>query len=368
MTVLYTKDRMRRLVALMKESNISGAIISPGTNFLYLTGLSFSGTLERLFVLLISCEGESVLLAPKLYENELRATWIENFYIWSDSENPYEIFGELVKKLFGEHGRVAVDDTMQAVHLLRAYNTLKTYNLEPLGTIISKLRIIKDELEINFIREAARIADRTVEEILKKGLVEGKTEREIARFIETEISDMGADSSFDPIVASGPNGANPHHTPTDRKIREGDLIIVDFGAKFRGYCSDITRAFSIGKPSEKIINLYEIVKEAQEEAFQAVKEGIAAREVDSVARSIITNKGYGEKFTHRTGHGLGLDVHEEPYIAQNNNTELKNGMVFTIEPGIYLEGEFGIRIEDDVAVINGRGERLTKTSRDLIPL
>jgi Xaa-Pro dipeptidase len=358
--------RVERLKSIMMDSNISGAIVSPGANLLYLTGLSPSATLERLFALLIPSKGEVTLIAPKLYENELKGCWIENIVIWSDSENPYVILSDLLRKNFGERGKIAVDDNMQAAHILRAYESLRTYDLVPLGPFISRLRIVKDEEEIELMREAAKIADRVVERVMNEKLV-GKKEKEVARFIENEIIEL-SEKSFDAIVASGPNGANPHHTPTERRISEGDIVITDFGAKYNGYCSDITRTFSIGKPSERVIEVYNIVKEAQEEAFQAVREGALAKEIDSVARSIIASRGYGERFTHRTGHGLGLDIHEEPYIAQTSDVVLRNGMVFTIEPGIYLEGEFGIRIEDDVVLVNGRGERLTKTSRELIIL
>jgi len=362
------KRRIEKLASLMQNSGISGAIVSPGTNLFYLTGLSPSATLERLFALLISSNGEVSLIAPKLYENELRGCWIENIVIWSDSENPYTILSDLIRKSFGRSGKIAIDDNMQAAHILRAYESLRAYDLAPLGPLISRLRIVKDEEEIKLMSEAAKIADKVIERIISEKLV-GKKEKELARFIENEIVDLGADKfSFDAIVASGPNGANPHHTPTERKISEGDLLIVDFGAKYKGYCSDITRTFSIGKPSERALEVYNIVKEAQEEAFQTVREGVIAKEVDAVARKIIASKGYGERFIHRTGHGLGLDIHEEPYIAQNSDVELRNGMTFTIEPGIYLEGEFGVRIEDDVAVINGRGERLTKMSRELVVL
>lgn len=361
------RERIFKLISLMKSSGTSGVIVSPGTNLFYLTGLSPSATLERLFVLIISSDGEVKLLAPKLYENELKDAWMD-VIIWSDSQNPYDILVSLISKCFRSGGKIAIDDNMQVSHLLRIYDFLRKYDLRPLSSLISEMRIIKDEEEISIMKEAARITDKTLERIISEDL-RGKREREVAKLIQNEIIDQGADtSSFDAIVASGPNGANPHHTPTDRRISEGDILIVDFGARYKGYCSDITRTFSIGKPSEKAFEVYEIVREAQESAFQAVKEGVKAGEIDAVARNLIASRGYGEHFTHRTGHGLGLDIHEEPYIAPNNEVELKNGMVFTIEPGVYLEGEFGVRIEDDVAVISGKGERLTAAARELILL
>ncbi|MDW8034928.1 MAG: Xaa-Pro peptidase family protein, partial [Candidatus Korarchaeum sp.] len=235
----------------MNESRITGAIVSPGTNLYYLTGLTPSATLERLFALLVSSKGEISLLAPKLYENELKGIWIKDVRIWSDSENPYEIIEGLIENYFGKAGSIAVDDQMQAAHLLRIYGFLRNYDLKPLGQLISKLRMVKDESELGLMREAARIADKTIEIVISENL-RGKKEKEIARMIENSIVDLGADKfSFDAIVSSGPNGANPHHTPTERRISEGDILIIDFGAKYKGYCSDITRTFSIGKPSKK---------------------------------------------------------------------------------------------------------------------
>lgn len=361
------RERVSKLISKMESSGIVGAIVSPGTNLLYLTGLSPSATLERLFVLLIASNGEVKLLAPKLYENELKEAWMD-VIIWSDSQDPYSMLRELISKHFGSEGSIAVDDNMQASHILRAYGFLRKYDLKPLSQLISELRMVKDEVELNVMREAAGIADRTLEELMSWDLKE-KSEKEVAKKIQSELVEQGADTfSFDAIVASGPNGANPHHTPSARKISEGDILIVDFGAKYKGYCSDITRTFSIGRAPERALEVHGIVREAQERAFQTVREGVIAREVDAAARGVITSRGYGERFTHRTGHGLGLDIHEEPYIAPNSEVELRNGMVFTIEPGIYLEGEFGVRIEDDVAVIGGRGERLTRTPRDLMKL
>ncbi|RDD53417.1 MAG: aminopeptidase P family protein [Candidatus Korarchaeota archaeon NZ13-K] len=361
------RERLSRLADLMRESDISGAIVSPGSNLLYLTGLSPAATLERLFTLLVSSEGEVSLLAPKLYENELRGTWIEDVRIWSDSEDPYEMMREIIERMFGRAGSIAVDDQMQAVHLLRLYGFLRKYDLRPLSQLISRLRMVKDEEELRLMREASRMADETIERLMSEDL-RGRREREVVRMIESLLMELGADRSFDAIVASGPNGANPHHTPGERRISEGDVLIIDFGARYRGYCSDITRTFSIGRPSERLIEVYEVVREAQERAFQSVREGALAGEVDAAARGFIASRGYGERFTHRTGHGLGLDIHEEPYIAPNSGTELREGMVFTIEPGIYLEGSFGVRIEDDVAIVGGRGERLTRTTRELIRL
>ncbi len=241
------------------------------------------------------------------------------------------------------------------------------YSLYSLSPVISELREIKDEDEIKVLKKAAKIADKMFYKLMDEEL-EGKSEKELANMIEYMMkNEFDADGvSFDPIVASGPNGANPHHTPSTRKIRKGDVVIFDYGAKYLGYCSDITRTVVVGSPSEEVKKVYEIVKESQETAFQQVKEGITAGDIDSAARNVIAKYGYDKYFIHRTGHGLGIDVHEEPYISPGNTKLLKEGMVFTIEPGIYLHGKFGIRIEDDVVVLNKKGVRLTEAERELI--
>jgi len=212
------------------------------------------------------------------------------------------------------------------------------------------------------MRKAAEIVDKVFYRIIEEDL-EGRSEKEIAALIEYLIKNFGG-VSFDPIVASGPDAANPHYFPTDRKIERGNVVILDYGAKFKGYCSDVTRTVAIRTISEKARKIYEIVKEAQENAFYAVKAEIKARDVDSAARGIINSYGYSEKFVHRTGHGLGLDVHEEPYISPNSEKVLEACMIFTTEPGIYLSGKFGVRIEDDI-LLGEKGIRLTKADREL---
>ncbi|AFL94765.1 X-pro aminopeptidase [Thermococcus cleftensis] len=353
--------RLQKLASLMKEKNFDGAVISPGTNLYYLTGLKIHEAGERLTVLVVSADGNYHLLAPGLYENVVR-----NFPVtfWRDGENPYHKLAWILAELELSSGRLLIEDTMRADWLINIIK-LGRFELHPLSSVVRELRTRKDRHEIEMMKHAAKAADRIFDEILSWDLL-GMRERELALKIELAVRELSDGISFEPIVASGENAANPHHEPGERRLRKGDMVILDYGARWRGYCSDITRTIAIGRPSEKLVEIYEVVKEAQENAYRAVREGTKAKEVDRAAREAIARAGYGEYFTHRTGHGLGLDVHEEPYIGPDGETILENGMTFTIEPGIYIPSLGGVRIEDDVVVLDGKGKRLTRADRELV--
>ncbi|ASJ02321.1 X-Pro aminopeptidase [Thermococcus profundus] len=357
--------RLEKFVSLLNERGFGGAIISPGTNLYYLTGLHLHETGERLTVLAVNADGEYQLLAPSLYENVVR-----NFpaTFWRDGENPYHKLAWILGELELSSGRILIENTMRAdwlINIIRLGN--RNFEFYPLSSVIRELRMRKDEEEIEMMKHAAKVVDRVFEEILSWDLL-GMRERDLALNIELRIRELSDGISFEPIVASGENAANPHHAPGDRRIREGDMVILDYGARWKGYCSDITRTIAVGKPDEKLIEIYNTVKEAQETAYRAVKVGKKAKEIDAAAREIIAKAGYGDYFTHRTGHGLGLDVHEEPFIGPDGEVVLEEGMTFTIEPGVYVPGLGGVRIEDDVAVVDGRGKRLTRADRGLVVL
>jgi len=359
--MMFYKENFCRFRSLISE-NFDGALISPGSNFYYLTGLDPSATGERLFLLLVPPEGEPIIISPKLYEEELKNFWVSNIIIWEDKDNPYDILKNYLDKFNKEKGELLIEDSLPVFFLIKIQKLLGEYKLELVSSVISELRIKKNGEEIECMRKAAEIVDKVFYRIIEEDL-EGRSEKEIAALIEYLIKNFGG-VSFDPIVASGPDAANPHYFPTDRKIERGNVVILDYGAKFKGYCSDVTRTVAIRTISEKARKIYEIVKEAQENAFYAVKAEIKARDVDSAARGIINSYGYSEKFVHRTGHGLGLDVHEEPYISPNSEKVLEACMIFTTEPGIYLSGKFGVRIEDDI-LLGEKGIRLTKADREL---
>ncbi len=356
--------RIRRLQEKIKNL-YDVALLTPGTNFFYLSGLNPVATLERPFLLIIPSEGEPIIFAPNLYSLELKDVWIKNVVLWSDEENPFLKLSGIIEELPKETGRILVEDTMPAGFLINIERHLP-YKFETLGNIMKEFRIKKGKGELEKLQRAASIVDKVFYSLLAEGL-EGKTEIEIAKRIVDLIYEYGGEGiSFEPIVASGPNGANPHYMPGKRVIERGDVVILDYGARYGGYCSDITRTVVIGKATREVREVYEIVKEAQESAFRISKRGVRAKDIDIAAREVISSQGYGEYFTHRTGHGLGLDVHEPPFITGNNEEVIEDGMVFTIEPGIYLPGKFGIRIEDDVAIIDGVGVRLTRADRRLM--
>jgi len=355
--------RLKKLISLMNERNFDGALISPGTNLYYLTGLSVHEAGERLTLLIVNADGEYRLLAPGLYENAVR-----NFPVtfWRDGENPYDKLAWILAELHLSGGRLLVEDTMRADWLINVMR-LGPFEFSPLSSLVRELRMRKEKSEIERMGHAAKAADRVFDEILSWDLV-GLRERELALKIELAIRELSDGISFEPIVASGENGANPHHEPGNRRLKKGDMVILDYGARWKGYCSDITRTIALGRPNERLVEIYEVVKEAQERAYRAAREGVPARDVDQAARETIAKAGYGEYFPHRTGHGLGLDVHEEPYIGPDGTTVLENGMTFTIEPGIYVPGLGGVRIEDDIVIRDGRGKRLTRAERELIRL
>jgi Xaa-Pro dipeptidase len=350
------------------SSGYGGAMVSPGYNFYYLTGLQPASTLERLFLLIISGKGNMVILAPRLYEEEIKNSWTGDMMFWDDTDDPYRILCDIINSLtpLNEPQKWLIEDTMPVSMFLKIKKYIKDFEFEPLSNIISQLRVIKSREEIECHKKAADVVDKVFKKIIEYGL-KGKSEKEVAEQIEYLIKNSGADGiAFEPIVASGPNSANPHHSPNDRLIKDGDMVVLDYGAKCGGYCSDITRTVAVGEISEEAKKVYEVVKQAQQEGIKRVRENISAKDVDLSVRNIIERNGYGKYFIHRTGHGLGLEVHEEPYISSSSETFLREGMVFTIEPGIYLPGMFGVRIENDVAVTNGEAERLTNAEIELV--
>lgn len=266
--------RIEKLAALMEEKGFSGALVSPGANFYYLTGLHIHEAGERLTVLAVNPDGEYHILAPSLYQNVIKDFPVT---FWRDGENPYSKLGTIMKEL-GIGGKVLVENTMRADWLIGIFHSDNRFDPYPLNVLMRELRMRKDKEELKLMQKAAEVADRVFEEILSWDIV-GMTEKELALKIELRIRELSDGISFQPIVASGENRANPHHEPGNRKIRKGDMVILDYGARWKGYCSDITRTVAIGKPDEKLLEIYRIVKEAQEDAFQSVREGIKAKKL-----------------------------------------------------------------------------------------
>jgi len=338
------------------------ALVSPSSDLYYLTGIDPIGTGERLFLFVVSTESTQFIFVPLMYKNELETLKLKS-KTWEDNEDPFLL---LAKEIDIKNRSVfAIEDSLSVGTFFELKKALKRGKFKSISPLISKLRILKDNLELESIEGATAIVDKTFYEILDHKLL-GMTEVEVADLIKELIKKHGGDGvSFDPIVASGPNGANPHHRPTTKKIKKGELVVLDYGARHNHYCSDITRTIGIDSLNDEAKSVYQIVLEAQKNAFQKTKTGVRAKDIDLEARRHIDSRGYGKYFTHRTGHGLGLDVHEPPYINSTSSVMLEDNMVFTIEPGIYLPGKFGVRIEDDI-LINDIGKMLTKASRELI--
>jgi Xaa-Pro dipeptidase len=284
---------------------------------------------------------------------------------WDDGEDPYL----LVSDLAGGPTRVAVADTMPAVHVFGLRDALPEATQTLAGPVMSDLRIRKDTAEVAQLRAAGAAIDR-VHARMGEFLKAGRTEAQVGADIAAAIVEEGHVEAAFVIVGSGPNGASPHHDVSDRVIESGDVVVVDIGGPLpTGYFSDCTRTYAVGaEPPAPVLAAYAALQDAQDRAVAAVRPGVTAEQVDAAARARLTDAGLGERFLHRTGHGIGLDVHEDPYIVGGNALPLEPGMAFSVEPGVYLSGEWGARIEDIVVVTADGCERLNTRPRDLVVL
>lgn len=360
-------ERWLRLREAMARAGVERVALVPGANLFYLTGLHFH-RMERPIVALFPLKGDPALILPALEVEKARAAPIPwRLFPYTDEEGPAGAFQAAAEALGGIGRPIAVEILAMRVLewslLAQAFRPPEQVPAEPL---LASLRMVKEAAEIAAMRRAVSVA----EEALRRWLAEvriGMSEREAARRLIQAGLAAGADAmAFEPIVVAGPNAALPHATPSDRPIGPGELVIVDFGVVVDGYVSDITRTFAAGVPDPELVRIYEVVREANEAGRAAVRPGIPAEAVDRAARAVVEAAGHGPYFLHRTGHGLGLEVHEPPYIVAGDTTLLQPGMTFTVEPGIYLPGKGGVRIEDDVVVTETGGESLTTFPRELL--
>lgn len=320
-----------------------------------------------MLLLLFPREGEPCFIAPQLYEDQLRRdTPVVDLRIWHDGEDPTRVLRDALREKAPRARRVLVEDRMWASSLLSLLAARPDVQVDLASTVLAELRVRKDDEELELLRRAAAIVDETFEWVCGERIA-GMTELELAGAIEAEMRQRGAEGiAFETLVASGPNGALPHHRAGSREIRRGDVVILDYGCRVGGYHSDITRTVVCGRPEEdEVSEVYQRVREAQRRAVAAVCSGVPAQAIDRTARSLISESGYGERFIHRTGHGIGLEVHEPPYIVEGNVRPLEAGMTFSVEPGVYLPGRFGIRIEDIVAVTPQGVESLNRCGHEL---
>lgn len=351
-------ERITRARDRVAAEGYDALLLSVGCDLPYLTGYE-APPLERLTMLVVTA-ADAVLVVPEL-EGPRVPPGPFDVRPWGELESPIDIVADLV----GGSQSVAIGDHTWSVFLLRLQDALGSACFSSAAGVIGPLRAIKEQAEIERLRAAAHAADR-VAASLAKTQMSGHSERQIARLVGEWVVEEGHDVAGFAIVASGPNGASPHHEPTDRVLGQGDMVVVDFGGRLGGYTSDTTRMFVIGEPTTEQGEVHDIVRVAQQEAVDAVAPGVPAAEIDRAARRIIDDAGYGDHFIHRTGHGIGLEVHEEPYIIETNPEPLMEGMAFSIEPGIYLPGRFGVRIEDIVTVTATGVEPLNRSEHGLI--
>ena len=358
-------DRMAKAQELLAKLDFDLMALFPSSNMLYLSGF-YDEPGERMLFLLVPREGNPVFLAPELYEQQIKQeSPFQDVRIWKDSDDPMDLFQRTVADFAPADARVLVDDRMWAKFVLMLREALPKANFSLASQVMVPLRMQKTPDEIHCLQEAGAIADQAFEEIIRFKLA-GMTELALATALEEAMKKRGAEKIvFETLVASGPNSTLPHHRAGRRRIEPGDVVVLDYGCRIRGYCSDITRTIVCKQPSKEIQAIYEVVERAQEKAVQAIRPGVKAEEIDRAAREEIAKAGYGERFIHRTGHGIGLDVHEEPYIVEGNHLELQKGMAFSVEPGIYLPGRFGIRIEDIVVVTQTGAQRMNRSTHTL---
>ena len=353
--------------AALDDAGADALVCVPGRTLQYLTGFE-EPQRDRHLLFVVPRRGEPAAFVPALSAAQFRAeTWVRAVETWSDDGDPVAALSAFLDdRGVPAAPHLLVDDTMWATILqdLRTARPDATVGLA--SEVVTSLRIRKDDAELDALRRASAAADDALQEVRALGAdAVGLTEAELADRIESFLAAAGGDGvSFEPIVGAGPNGAMPHHTHGDRTIRAGEPVVLDFGTRVDGYPSDQTRTLAFGgDPDERVREVHDVVRRAQAAAVEAVEPGVTAGAVDDAARSVIEAAGYGDAFIHRTGHGVGLDVHEPPDIAAGETTELRPGMSFSVEPGIYLDGEFGVRIEDLVVVSDDGRERLNHTAR-----
>jgi Xaa-Pro aminopeptidase len=364
---LHPADRLQQAAAAARVAGLSALLLTPGPDLRYVTGYD-AQQLERLTCLVLPAEGAGgapFLLVPRLEFPAAQASPAGRLGLeilpWDETADPYA----LLARRLGRVEQVGLSDQMWAMMVLRLRDELPGARQALASQALRGLRARKTPAEVAALRAAGAAIDRVHAQV-PSWLRAGRTEHEVAADIAEAIIAEGHARVDFTIVGSGPNGASPHHEASDRVIAEGDAVVVDIGGTMpSGYCSDSTRTYVIGTPPPDFARYYQVLKDAQEAAYAAVRPGVAAEAVDAAAREPITAAGYGEYFVHRTGHGIGLEVHEHPYIVAGNTEPLEPGNAFSIEPGIY-PGPHGARIEDIVVCTEQGGERLNNATRELV--
>ena len=361
-TVMDHAARRARAAERCREAGVAALLLAPGADLTYLSGYRIFAT-ERLTCLVLSSDGAATLVVPEL-EAPRAAVGAPDLAraTWSETGDPYALVAGLVT----QPGALGVADQMWVSFALRLQAALAGRTFRVASEITRELRMRKDRAELDALRAVSAAADRAYVRALDLEF-SGRTERAIGEDLAALLRDEGHDEVMFTIVAAGEDGASPHHHTGDRVIRHGDTVVLDFGGTRSGYGSDITRTVQVGgHPSDEVVRVHDVVLRAQQAGYEAARAGATAQSVDAAARAVIADAGYGEFFIHRLGHGIGLDGHEHPYLVRGNEQRLEPGMAFSIEPGIYLPGRFGVRIED-IAILgdDGVAEALNRVDRGL---
>jgi Xaa-Pro aminopeptidase len=352
--------RVARLQQRMADEAVDVVLLSAGADLPYFTGYE-AVPLERLTMLVVPVEGTCSLFVPELEAARVEPGPFE-MVPWAETDDPVR----LVARAAGTPRRAAIGDHAWSTFLLRLQSEIPGATWTVASTLTKPLRERKDPAEIDRLRQAAAAADRVVARIPGEVRFEGRTEREVARDVAELTLAEGHDFAWAPIIAAGSDGASPHHEPGDRVIEAGNVVVCDFGGRVGGYFSDTTRTFVVGSASTRQREVHALVLAANEAARALVAPGVTCEEVDRAARRVIADGGHGAEFIHRTGHGIGLEVHEHPYIVEGNDSVLEEGMAFSIEPGIYIPGDFGVRIEDIVVCGPDGVDELNRSDRGLV--
>jgi Xaa-Pro aminopeptidase len=355
--------RQKRAAVEAADAGFTGVLVTPGPDLLYFTGYQPTAITERLTMLALQAGRQPTMIVPVLERPDaepMPGAAAVSLIGWADGSDPYAAAAELLDP----RGRYAVSDSAWAMHVLALQEALPESGYVSMTTALPMLRAVKGPDELERLAAAGASADATFEEICRSRFA-GRTERDIGTELARLLRDHGHSQVDFTVVGSGPNGANPHHEMGERTLGEGDMVVLDFGGIQDGYGSDTTRTVHVGEPTDEEGAIFEIVRSAQQAAFEAVRPGIACQDVDRAARKVISDAGYGGFFIHRTGHGIGMTTHEPPYMVEGETRALAPGMCFSVEPGIYLPGRFGVRIEDIVTVTDDGGRRLNNTTHEM---
>lgn len=373
--VAQYSERLARVRALMHTHALDFLVVGPSADLLYLAGAQLRPS-ERLAALILPQEGPAYMVVPAFEAPSLPPLPPEiNIRAWGESDNPARIAANLIcdsmhAEAGGARATIGIGERLWSVFLLRLQAELPRAAFTPATAVLSQARQIKSADELEMLHKAGALSDEAFAEMVRQPFI-GRREIDLAyKFVEL-LEARGLTVEGAPIVGSGPNGASPHHHAGERVVEEGDAVVLDFWGTLQGYYFDCTRTVFAGhapQPDSEEAKVYSIVAQAQQAAVEAARPGITCEALDSVARDIITEAGYGEYFNHRLGHGIGLDGHEPPYMVQGNSALLRPGMTFSIEPGIYLPGKFGVRIEDIVALEGGRAVRLNNAEHGVVVL